>query len=441
MSFLSRLFSTSSHKPNDPDVRFGRYTDAYKSEQQQAAWVRALQLFEERRPLDAYREMLVFMRDETQNNVRWSESEKGLEFEFMQGSRRITGHANRDTVKVESRIAWVDEQKVGFLRRLVEMNYKLRYARFALTPDNCLAIVFDSSTRDGSPYKLVQAFMELSINADKHDDILIEEFKSLRPVTEAMYTIPLPESECKAKVAYIRSEITEALAAIDLGQPDPNRYPGGYVYLLLGTAFRLDYLVCPEGTVMDLLEKVFRTYFTKDEKTPAAKVEAMKKLLLRIVERSDASIMAELYDTVSTFGINPSSSHDRIQSMLDSELPKVNWHIEQKHPEILQMAILRYAVGYALYHCTPPPPDRDFLHLFYRITEHGYFSQLGFAENFRTADYQLKKPAIEQAIKQIAQQWSGQYRRLKPDLSQLDYTSLPLFARSYLQMVRGLDLG
>jgi hypothetical protein len=442
MSIFSRLFSFSKKQNNSsaPDIRFGRYTDAYKTEAQQAAWLRALQRFEEQQPLEAYRCMLEFMRDDALDNVLWTEDEKGLHFEFRQGSRRVTGQATAALVRVESRIAWVDEQKVGFMRRLVEMNYKLRYARYALTPDNCLAIVFDSSTRDGSPFKLVQAFMELSINADKQDDILIEEFKTLRPVAEATHTIPLPDNERKIKVKYLRSEIADVMAALEQGQPDPNRYPGGYVYLLLGTAFRLDYLVRPEGTVMDLLEKVFRTYFTKDDRNPATKVEAMKKLFQRITERSDETLAAELYDTVSTFGINPSSGHDRIQSLLDSELPKVNWHIEQKHPEILQMSILRYAVGYALYHCTPPPPDRDLLHLFFRITEHRFFTDLGYKENFRTPDYQLNKQAIEQEIKRIVQHWGSKYPKLRPNLAILDYTALPLFARSYLMMVRGLDL-
>jgi hypothetical protein len=441
MSFLSRLFSSPTPNSKQPAVVFGRYTDAYKSEAQQSAWNRSLQLFEEKRPIDAYREMLIFLRDEQENNVRWTEDERGLIFEFHQGSRKITGHANRDQIKVESRIAWVDELKVSFMRRLVEQNFKLRYARFALSPDNCLTIVFDSSTRDGSPYKLVQAFIELSVNADKQDDLLLEEFKTLRPVEEAMEIIPLPENEKITKVKYIRQEINTLLQCLEAAHPDPNRYPGGYVYLMLGTAFRIDYLTRPEGFVMDSLEKIFKAYFNKDEKVPAIKVEVMRKLFQKIIERSDASLMAELYNTKSTFGINPTVGHDRIQSLLDSELPKMDWHLDQNHSEILQMAIVKYAAGYALYHCAPPPPDRDYLHLFYHITEQPFFTELGFEASFYSPDGKLKKTAIEQGIKAVTERWNKRYKRLKPDLSLLDYTTLPLFARSYLRMVRGLDLG
>ena len=440
MSFLSRLFSSSTPNSKQPAVVFGRYSDAYKTEAQQSAWNRSLQLFEEKRPIDAYREMLTFLRDEREDNVRWTEDERGLRFEFHQGSRKITGHANRDQIKVESRIAWVDELKVSFMRRLVEQNFKLRYARFALSPDNCLTIVFDSSTRDGSPYKLVQAFIELSVNADKQDDLLLEEFKTLRPVEEAMEILPLPENEKKIKVKYIRQEISTLIQSIETAQPDPNRYPGGYVYLMLGTAFRIDYLTRPEGFVMDTLEKIFKAYFNKDEKSPAVKVEAMKRLFQKIMERSDESLMAELYNTKSTFGINPTVGHDRIQSMLDSELPKMDWHLEQNHSETLQMAIVKYAVGYALYHCTPPPADKDYLHLFYQITEQHFFIELGFTLSFYSPDGKLKKTAIEQAIKAVTENWNSRYKRLKPDMSQLDYTSLPLFARSYLRMIKGLDL-
>jgi hypothetical protein len=440
MAFLSSLFSFGKPKTSGPAVVFGRYSDAYKSEAQQAAWNRSLLLFEEGRPLDAYRELLVFMRDEAENNVQWQEDEKGLHFEFRQGSRKITGQANRDRVKVESRIAWADDLNVAFMRRLSEHNFLLRYARFALTPDNCIAIVFDSSTKDGSPYKLLQAFRELAINADKQDDLLLEEFRSLRPVEEPLMDPALPESEKLAKAAYTKNEISTILQCLKESKPDPSRYPGGYVYLMLGTAFRLDYLVRPEGFMMDTLEKIYQTYFVKDDKQPAAKVESLKKLFQKLIDRSPEDLMQEMYRTRSTFGINPAVRHDRIQALIDGELPKMEWHLEQRHPEMVAMAIPKYIVGYALFHYTAPPPDNAFFHLLLRISEHVFFTNLGFANKLVGADGRLQKNGIEQEIRDITDEWRSRFPKMKLNTTGLDYSSLPLFARSYLTMVRNLEM-
>ncbi len=440
MALFGSLFSFGKQKTAEPSVVFGRYSDAYKSEAQQAAWNRSLILFEEGRPLDAYRELLTFMRDDAENNVTWKEDEKGIQFEFRQGSRRITGQANRERVKVESRIAWAEDLNVAFMRRLAEHNFALRYARFALTPDNCIAIVFDSSIKDGSPYKLLQAFRELAINADKQDDLLLEEFRSLRPVEEPLTDPDLPLREKTAKSDYTHQEIGVLLQALKEGKPDPNRYPGGYVYLMLGTAFRLDYLVRPEGFMMDTLEKIYQTYFAKDEKQPAAKVEMLKKLFQKIIDRAPEDLQQEMYRTRSTFGINPAVRHDRIQALIDGELPKMEWHLEQRHSEMMAMAIPKYIVGYALFHYAPPPPVTALMQLFLRVSEHTFFTALGFSNKMVGPEGKLQKNAIEQAIKQVAESWRSRFPKIKVNTSGLDYTSLPLFARSYLTMVRNMEL-
>ena len=81
MAILDRFVSLFKPKTAGPDILFGRYSDVYKTEAQQIAWNKSMQLFEEDRPLDAYREMLFFMRDEKLDNVQWVENEKGIQFE------------------------------------------------------------------------------------------------------------------------------------------------------------------------------------------------------------------------------------------------------------------------------------------------------------------------------------------------------------------------
>lgn len=436
MSFLERLFGFSP-KPVQPDIPFGRYTDAYKTEAQLAAWERSLQLFDQGKPLEAYREFLGYLRDEAVDNVTWQEQEGVLKFEFWQGSRRIAGTLSAEKIAAESRIARADDLNVGFLRRLMEANFSLKFSRFALAPDNYLAIVFDSSAADGSPLKLQQALRELAIHADKQDDLLLNEFRTLQPAEAPAPTADIPEAEKQFKYDFIRREIEAVFAIIDQGKPDPNQYPGGYAYLLLALAFRLDYLVKPEGFMMDLLEKMHGAYFAKDERAPQLKMMGLRKEFQKLLDRPREEFFREMYRTRSTFGINQAVNHDRVVALIDGELPNMDWHLQQNHLA-LALAIPQYIAGYALFHYAPPKPDRDFLHLFFQIIQQDFFHQLGFRLDLLGPDGLPDRRAVQAALRALTERHQAKFPKLKPELNQLNFSSMPLFAKSYLEMVRGM---
>ncbi len=435
MAFFDRLFAKP--RPNLPDIPFGRYTDAYKTETQLRAWNRSLELFDADQHLDAYREFFSYLRDEKADNVRWTEDETGIHFEFWQGSQRVTGLAAADKVFAESKVARADDLNVGFLRRLMEYNYSLKFCRFALDPNNHLAIRFDSNGADGSPLKLLHALRELAIHADKQDDLLIDEFRSLSPV-ENRLEAPIPEAEKEIKYQYLQSQIAAAFALLDRAVPDPNQYPGGYAYLLLSTAFRLDYLLKPEGFLMDCLEKIYGIYFAKDERSNQLKILALRKEFQKIIDRPKEQIFHELYRTRSTFGINAPANHDRVVALIDGELPNMDWHLQQNHLE-LALAIPQYIAGNALFQNVPPRPDRELLHLFVQITETAFFKALGFPV-FTHASGLPDKRRIQQEIRDICQRNRSDYPQLRPETERLDFSSMPLFAKSYMDMLRRLDL-
>lgn len=402
-----------------------------------AAWNHSLELFDQGKRLEAYREFLVYLRDDQLDNVQWREEAGALRFEFWQGSQHITGVATPDKVAAESKVARADDLNVGFLRRLMEYNYALKFCRFALDPDNNLTIRFDTPGTDASPLKLLHALRELAIHADKQDDLLIDEFRSLRAV-ETWTGAAIPDAEKEVKYDYLCREIQAAFALIDQAKPDPNQFPGGYAYLLLSLAFRLDYLVRPEGYIMDMLERVYGIYFTKDERSNQLKIIALRKEFQKILDRPKDLVLKELYRTRSTFGINVPANHERLVSLIDGELPNMDWHLSQNHLE-LALAIPQYIVGNALFQNVPPKPDRELLHLFYQITESEFFQSLGFPA-YSTPDGLPDKRAIPAAIREITERNRTDYPRLRPDLSRLDFTSMPLFAKGYLDMIRHLDL-
>ena len=89
--------------------------------------------------------------------------------------KKAVGKANIEKVTIEAKIAKTDTLNIGFMRRLLERNFQLRYSRFALDEENNITIRFDTSVLDGSPYKLYYALKELTTNADKLDDLLIDD--------------------------------------------------------------------------------------------------------------------------------------------------------------------------------------------------------------------------------------------------------------------------
>ncbi|RME95058.1 MAG: hypothetical protein D6772_13725, partial [Bacteroidetes bacterium] len=96
---------------------------------------------------------------------------------------------------------------------------------------------------------------------------------------------------------------------------------------------------------------------------------------------------------------------------------------------------------YSLFNYAVPQPDREFFHLFYRVTEADYFRQLGFSPDYyRPEQEYLDRRAIKRAVEEIATKYRGRYPQLRPSLSMLRFDSLLHFSKSYLRMVRELDL-
>ncbi len=440
MDFITRLFGFQK-TAQQPDIPFGRFSDAYKSDAQQQAFDRSMESFEQGEHLKAYRDFLTFLKDEDAKvpNITWQETESEIRFELWQGSQRITGFANAEKVKAESKVARADDLNVGFMRRLMEANFNLKFSRFALDADNNISIVFDTRTSDGSPLKVLHALRELSIHADKQDDLLLGEFAHALSPAEERDLGNISDTEKEVKYAYICRSIEAAFAEIDKGKPDPNTYPGSYAYLLLALAFRLDYLIKPEGFMMDLLEKIYAAYFTKNNLTPQVKVQQMRREFQTLLDRPKEEIFKEMYRTRSTFGANPAVPHGTLASFIGGELANMEWPIQQGH-DTLAFAVSQYVVGFTLFHQAPPKPDREFLHLFFQITESAFFRELGFHIPFTDATGKLQKAEILKEIKHIVERNRGQFTRLRPNTNGLDFASHTLFGKSFLLMLKDLDL-
>jgi len=438
MGLFDRLFGTTEPKEPQPDIRFGRYSDSYKEAENYQAWDQALEQFELENYLRSYQAFFRYLRDDKEDNVKWWEDGDGLKFELYQGSKLISGFADEKKLLAESKIAHSAELNVNFMRQLIERNFDLNYSRFALDDQDNLTILFDTYTLDGSPYKLYYALKEVATNADKQDDLLLEEFKVLEPIGSS-HLLELPEAEKEAKYNFIQTETEKMLNEAETGKLNPDQYPGAVAYLLLNLTYKLDYLTKPEGYTMETLERIHRTYFAKDDKNTAQKNQLLCKEFKKLLDRPKEDFFKEMYRVTATFGITTPINHDRVVAVIDGELHNMDWYKDHGY-ESIALAVPGYIVGFCLFNYAVPKPDRDLFHLYFQIVESDYFKNLGFTIDYYDSEKQsFNRRSIRRAIDQVVDENKAKYSKLNPSLSLLRYDSMPEFAKSYLTMVRNLD--
>ena len=439
MSLFKRWFGAKKVDFERPDMIFGRYTDAYKRDEQYDFWDQALEKFEEKNYYDSFELFFKYLKDPEKENVKFWRDGEEQRFEVLQGSKKIEGVISPTKFKAFAKIAKTDSLNIGFLRRLVEQNYGLKYSRYALDHEDDISMVFDSYLLDGSPYKLYYALKEVAVNSDKQDDVLIDEFDMLHPVNTG-HTEQISENEKEIKYWFLHKEIKATLEEIENGRLDTNQYPGGVAYLLLHLIHKLDYLIKPEGFTMEKLEKMHRTYFSEEHRSTEEKNQAIQKGLKKILERTKEEFFVELYSVSSTFGITSPVNHDRLKGFIDGEISKMDWYKDNKHDKVA-LAVPGYIVGFFLFNYAVPEPDKDFLHLFYQISEIEFFQKLGFEINYYDpVNNTLSKKEIFAAVDFLTAKHETDYPKLNPNKEILQFNDLVSFAKSYLLMMKEFDL-
>ncbi len=438
MGILDRLFQKRKKNQQPTEIRFGRYSDAYKEADQYDLWDQALKLFEQKDYLSAYERFLQYLNDPSEENIHYTRSGTRIDFEIIQGSNKLVGYCDSVELRVETKIAKINNLTAPLLRHLLEYNYQLRYCRFGLTADNHISIIFDSSTIDGSPYKLYYALKEVANHADKKDDLLIHDFDSVE-YTDQELLHHISSSQKTIKYNYLINAINKTLALIEPDQDRTAGYSGGKAYALLSLTYRLDYLIKPEGFLMERLEEINRTYFSNEVADIDDKIKMIQSEYNTILDHDSTILQSEMYWVKSTFGITVSVNHDRIVNFIDGELSNMDWYLENEHHDIAQ-GIPEYIIGYVLFHFAPPKPDRQLLQLYLRITEEQYFAQLGFSTLYNGSDGKYNRRSIKRAIGNVVDDNDSVYPYLDPKVSILRFGSRAAFAISYLKMIKQLDM-
>jgi hypothetical protein len=440
MSFWKKLIGRNEVQVtvNEPNIRFGRFSDSYKEERKYDAWDKAIIKFEKGDYLDSFGLFLEYLNDDEQGNVEYDTTNERIDFKLYQGSKLIVGHATGEKMRAEAKIANASKLNIGFLRRLLEQNFNLKYSRYALDAEDNITMVFTTYMLNGSPYKLYYALKELAISADKQDDLLIGEFQDvLKPVNIGHIRVAGTD-EVKHKFNFLISRLNKTIKEVDEGKLNVMKYPGGIAYLLLDSVYRLDYLIKPEGFTMETFENIHRMYFSQDGKSAHEKNQNIRKELIKLLSLTEDKFERELYGVKSTFGITAPSSQDQLSSYIDGELKNMKWYQDNNY-DAVALAIPGYIVGYSLFNYALPAPDKELLHLYFKIFEGQFFQDLGFDAAFIENGAIIRKKVIN-GIETIARRHKKTYPKFNPNTKQLNFDNNIEFARSYLSMVRDIDL-
>jgi hypothetical protein len=436
MDVFDRFFGWARRKEGDrPDIRFGRYSDNNKSVDKVARWNHAEQAFRDKKYNECLDAFMDYLRDDALENVVTERKDGILDFRIIQGSKVVRGSCSPERLVAEVSLARMPEPIVPVMRRLLEQNFSLYYGRYALDGDR-LCMRFETETRAASPNKLYYGLKELAIRADKQDDLLLEDFRQLQPIDQD-HIQPLPELERRVKCDWFRKFILETLDQV--AALDPDKMAGGISYLLLGLAYRLDFLITPEGSLQQELEKIIAMFYTKEEKPVVEKNTQMAEAFRKLASRVDAEIAPSLFRSMATFSIVAPQPAKVVSESLFTAIQNMVWFRDNKQPKMAER-ILEYGFSFCQYSYSLPRPLTELYHLFMQVNHPEYFRDLGFEMLYDLEKNEFVRSVIEDTVEDIVDRWQTKYPGMAWRKSNIKYDSLLSFNQAFLAEVQGMNM-
>ncbi|MEO7922877.1 MAG: hypothetical protein ABIR30_04315 [Chitinophagaceae bacterium] len=439
---LDKLFSWGKKKEEKtgkepaPELPFGRYSDNNKPVTKVSRWTDADNLFKEKKYTESFDAFFEYLRDDSVLNVAYERSGAEGRFLVYQGSKIVRGIFNNELLKAEVTLARMPQPSVPVMRRLLEMNFNLYYSRFALDDDR-LCMRFDSDIETASPSKLYYGLKELSTKADKQDDLLVQDFTSLE-TTDGEHIIAIPDAEKEIKYTYLQSWIKQTLDTI--AGVDADKLSGGIAYALLALIYRIDYLVTPEGKLLNDLEKITSIYFKKDERQVVEKNRDMISEFKKMQLLPKEEIFKYLFRSKYTFSIVAPQQYKTIADSIHGANQNLAWYKDNNHPFIATQ-ICEYGITYCQYSYSLPKVITELIHLYMLVNYPDFFTALGSGVTYYNSQRGiLDQPAIIDRIKEIQLKWKEKYPQMDFKIQNLKFDSLVNFDMTFTTEMELLNM-
>ncbi len=424
---------------NGFEAHLGRFSDVYKTPDQYNAWDKSVEYFEKHEYEHSLIEFLHYLNNPDKDNVILNNQQNIKDgFELVQGSKSILGKIKNGRLLFTVEVAYVEHLHIGFMRRLLDLNYELKYVRYGLSDSQMITLLFDTMMEDAFPYKLYYALKELALHADKHDDLLLNEFDFLKPISSHKLK-PLSEKEKAFKLAYYRTILAQAMQQVEKGRLKPDQYPAANSYILLAALYKLDYLIKPEGSLIDAIEKVHKSYFGPEQKNQHQKLNQLSQEFAKLSRLTDPFISNDLYNGIFTFGVTSPANMSMIKEIIEREFRNIGWYIDNQYPEYA-IAIVEYTVGLCLFNHAVPSVIRKLFTIVYRITEPDYFITIQNHPPLVDPRGQVDKQSIKTELTRIEKEYKSEYPALVLDSKLLSYESICHFVYSFVMMISRLSM-
>ncbi len=439
---FDKLFGWGRRKEEQPaigpslDILFGRYSDNNKPVAKVNRWTDADNLYKEKKYQESIDAFFDYLRDDKAGNVVYERNGEQGRFELFQGSKIVRGHFDGEKMLAEVTLAKMPQPSVPVMRRLLEMNFSLYYGRFALDNER-LCMRFDTPINSASPSKLYYGLKELATKADKQDDLLVQDFSVLQTI-DSDHITSLDEQEKAVKYEYYLKWMAQTLDFINT--LDADKFSGGIAYMLLALAYRIDFLISPEGRLLNDLEKIAGIYFKKDERPIVEKNRDMIEEFKKLQARSREEVYSYLFRSRYTFAIVAPQEYKKVAEAIHAANQNMVWYRDNNYPAIANQ-VIEYGLTYCQYSYSLPRVITELLQLYMMVNYGDYFAALGFREAFYNATgNQFNSAAILDRILEIQGRWREKYPGLDFKTQNLRFDTLTNFNSSFTNELEFLNL-
>ncbi len=436
---FDRLFGKGRKKEEaaaEPRIPFGRYSDNNKPLAKVNRWTDADNSYKEKKYAESLDAFFDYLRDDSLQNVVYERNGSEGRFHFYQGSKIVRGRFDAEQLEAEVTLARMPQPSVPVMRRLLEMNFNLYYSRFALDHER-LCMRFDSEAETSSPGKLYYGLKELATKADKQDDLLVQDFNVLQ-ITDSEHLETVPDTEKEIKYRYLQQWIQETLDSV--AGLDTDKFSGGIAYLLLTLVYRLDYLVAPEGKLLNDLETIAGIYFKKDDRPVTEKNRDMADAFQKLKEKPREEIFSYLIRSKYTFAITAPQVYKTIADSIHGANANLPWYRDNNHP-LIACRIAEYGIAYCQYSYSLPRPVTELFHLFMMVNYPDYFIALGFRKAYYDpVKNEFASSDIAAIIQDIRDRWKTKYPNMEFKTGNLRFDNLVNFNLTFTNELELLNM-
>ncbi|MCQ2974294.1 MAG: YbjN domain-containing protein [Bacteroidales bacterium] len=441
MNFITNLINKCGGRlstVNPPEVKFGRFAESDETDEMVLLRNCSSELYKEGNCKEAYIYFFEYMRKQGGPAVTITiyEDKQIFTFELIQGSKIVRGAITDSEVFTWADVAEYTELNVALMRYLLTKNSEFAYCKFAIE-NNIISLRQRCPIQDMSPAAFNEMLSEIAISADSVDDVLVEEFPSLKAI-DIDNIIELPQQEVDIKIKYLKNWILETENLLKTTEKDSTK-----TYIILRLLFKILYLISPEGTLLNDIRRIYAVYATeyKPQESNAPEINfKMLTMIRKIYAMTDEEIKKSIYKVHAVF---PEISYMTFQEMSTSivqHISLIDICLDANRDDLV-IVMCEYIVGLNNVHHGMPAIAQDLLLVFWKVLNPEYFKGIGFVNEFYNfSNQKLNAIKISDSIGNIVKKYSKEYPELIFNTANLDFGSMSDFSYTFLREFSTLNI-